>query len=84
MELLDQRVHTYIHSFVTYYLTTIFEERRTSRSKQNIHGPNASVGITTWRLKCLHLIKLKYNVFKAHSKDGKNTFHLVFLEDEFR
>lgn len=37
-------IHTYLHSFVTYYLTTIFEERRTSRSKQNIHGPNASVG----------------------------------------
>lgn len=37
-------IHTYIHSFVTCYLTTIFEERRTSRSKQNIHGPNASVG----------------------------------------
>lgn len=27
---------------------------------------------------------LKHKVFKSYSKEGKNTFHVVFLEDEFR
>lgn len=27
---------------------------------------------------------LKYKFFKTHSEDRENTFHLVFLEDEFR
>ena len=39
---------TYIRNFVTYYLTTMFEEPGTQRRKQYIHGPNPSV--TKWGL----------------------------------
>lgn len=64
---------TYIGNFVTYYLTTMFEEPRTQRRKQYIHGPNPSV--TKWGLKCLHLIKLSSVSFlKLISKIGKTHF----------
>lgn len=64
---------TYIRNFVTYYLTTMFEELGTQRRKQYIHGPNPSV--TKWGLKCLHLIKLSSVSFlKLIPKIGKTHF----------
>lgn len=64
---------TYIRNFVTYYLTTMFEELGTQRRKQYIHGPNPSV--TKWGLKCLHLIKLSSVSFlKRIPKIGKTHF----------
>lgn len=64
---------TYIGNFVTYYLTTMFEEPTTQRRKQYIHGPNPSV--TKWGLKCLHLIKLSSVSFlKLIPKMGKTHF----------